>query len=259
MNILYILLWITLVIRSSVCGYLQNYQLVYIKNILASNSVPNNIKNATRKILITHYLPWCKKIYRDFISKNKKQLSKVLALELYQYAIYGLVESVDTYSGYGGLHKYAEKFIIGRLSKGMTDLVPLKPLNHYQRVVKHEKVPPSILVSFDDYWKIETMKLQRERKNDDIQIYSEIGKNGKKYFDYFDRKNIAKNIKKIVKNMPPEYRKILFLRYSYDTLYPIRNIKDVCILMEFSHETYYKKMRIIQKYLKYKLHQMVFE
>jgi hypothetical protein len=188
MNILYVLLWVSLFIHNYVSGYLQNYQLVYIKNILSSNNVPHKIKDATRKILITHYLPWCKNIYRDFISKNKKQLSKVLALELYQYAIYGLVESVDTYSGTGGLNKYAEKFVIGRLSKGMTDLVPLKPMNHYQRVVKRRKVPPSMLVPFDEYWIIEKMKLQRERKNDDIQIYSEIGENGKKYYDYFDRR-----------------------------------------------------------------------
>jgi len=229
------------------CGYLNIQQLGYIKNILRNPNTPTSIRSKTYEILFHHYYPWLKKQIRLFKQNNVKSMNKLLANEINQYAIYGFLESIEKYTGNVSLVYYADKFVNGRMKQCLVEFGTLKPLNNYQRLIKKKTVPSTILVSFNEYWMIESMKQQRLEKEGELY----------QYYNYSDGafhiKTQIEKIKNIINNSPNEMKHLFYLRYHYDTLRPIRRIKDICFIMNYSHETYRKRMKFLMLYLKYRL------
>jgi hypothetical protein len=212
-------------------GYLNKIQLKYVKYILGSPESPEEIKQSTRELLVENYQPWLKNQYKSFIRQYGKTMNRVYVRELYQYAIYGLLESLRAYNGSVGLHKYADKFVFGQMYKGMNDLSILQPLKYSQIKQGHRTLKP-ILVSYNDYWMFDKLAQTQTAHQ---------------------KSNIVKNIKEILESSPGSYRRLFYLRYDYSTLYIIRSIKDICTLESFSEETYRKKMNAILLYIKGKL------
>lgn len=212
-------------------GYLNKIQLKYVKNILSSPESSEEIKKATREILVENYQPWLKNHYKSFIRQYGKTMNRIYVRELYQYAIYGLLESIQAYNGSVGLHKYADKFVFGQMYKGMNELSILQPLK-FSQIKKGRRSLKPILVSYNDYWMFDKMVSSPSIKS---------------------KESMVKDIQEILESSPGEYRRLFYLRYDYNTLYIIRSIKDICAIESFSSETYRKKMHIVLEYVKSKL------
>ena len=198
---------------------------------MGSPDISDDIKQATREMLIENYQPWLKNQYKSFIRQNAKKMDKIYVKELYQYATFGLLQSLQAYNGSVGLHKYASKFVHGQLCKGMNELSVMKPLKMHE-AKKGIRVPESRLVSYDEYWMFD--KLNKCSENNDIQ-------------------QIIQNIKEILLSSPIEYRRLFFLRYDYDTLKIVRTIPEICAIEMYSDETYRKKMKNVITHITNKL------
>jgi len=208
-------------------GFLNKIQLRYTKYILGSPDIAEDIKDSTRQILIENYQPWLRNQYKSFVRQNAKTMNRVYVRELYQYAIYGLLESLQAFNGSVGLHKYATKFVYGQMYKGINDLAIMKPLKLHEakrgvRALSAQLVPP------DEYWRIEQIA------EDNIEN--------------MEPSNIVK-IKEIMKSSPGEYRRLFYLRYDYNRLSVIRPIADICQMEAYSEETYRKKMKSVIQYI----------
>jgi hypothetical protein len=212
-------------------GFLNKIQLKYIKNILGSPETSDDIKEATREILLENYQPWLKNTYKSFIRQNAKTMNRIYVRELYQYAIYGLLESLQSYNGSVRLHKYADKFVFGQMYKGMNELSILQPLK-FSQIKKGNKSLKPVLVSYKDYWMFDKLKHSRKPTNKDT---------------------IVEDVKEIMRCSPIEYRRLFYMRYDYDTLAIIRPIADICEMESFSEETYRVKINSILKYIKERL------
>jgi len=217
-------------------GFLNKIQLKYTKYILGSPDVTDDIKHATREILIENYQPWLRNQYKSFIRQNAKTMNRVYVRELYQYAIYGLLESLQAYNGSVGLHKYATKFVHGQMYKGMNELSIMKPMKLHEAKLGI-RLPKPILVSYDEYWMFDKL-------NEDTIANA--------------KPPIIEDIQEILRCSPGEYSRLFYLRYDYHTMSVIRPIADICIMESYSEETYRKKMKTIVQYITYRLrHQIV--
>lgn len=221
-----------MVLYVSLCyGYLNKVQLKYTKYIMGSNDVSDDIKQATREILMENYQPWLKKQYKSFIRQNAKTMDKVYVRELYQYAICGLLDSLQAYNGSVGLHKYATKFVHGQMCKGMNELAIMKPLKRHE-FKNNIRVPAPRLVSYDEYWMFDKLNIKNDKNN---------------------RPQIIEHIRQILESSTGEYYRLFYLRYDYNTLNVIRSISEICEIEGYSEETYRKKMRTIIQYITNKL------
>ena len=207
-------------------GFLNKIQLKYTRYILSSPDVANEIKEATKEILVENYQPWLKNQYKSFVRQNAKKMNRIYVRELYQYAIYGLLESLQAYNGSVGLHKYATKFVHGQMYKGMNELAIMKPMSLYYSKQGHKSLKPQ-LVSYDDYWMFDKIKEGKSQQTP----------------------SILEDIREIMRTAPSEYSRLFFLRYDYHTMNVIRSIAAICELESYSDETYRKKMKSVIKYV----------
>ena len=208
-------------------GFLNKIQLKYTKFILGSPDVADDIKKATKEILLENYQPWLRNQYKSFVRQNAKAMNRIYVRELYQYAIYGLLESLQAYNGSVGLHKYAEKFVHGQMYKGMNELAIMKPLKLHEAKRGIKALKPR-LVSYDEYWMFDKI-VEEADSNTNIRI--------------------IKNIKEIMESSPGEYRRLFYMRYDYDTLSVVRPIADICDMEAYSDETFRKKMKLVMQYI----------
>ena len=208
-------------------GFLNKIQLKYAKYIMGSPDVNDDIKDATREILMENYQPWLRNQYKSFIRQNAKTMNKIYVRELYQYAVYGLLESLQAYNGSVGLHKYAAKFVHGQMYKGVNELAIMKPLKLHEAKRGIRALKPR-LVSYDEYWMFDKL-------NEDAESNTNT--------------RIIENIKEIMESSPGEYRRLFYLRYDYDTLEIIHPIADICEMEAYSEETFRKKMKTVMQYI----------
>jgi hypothetical protein len=216
-------------------GFLNKIQLKYTKFILGSPDVADDIKQATREILMENYQPWLRNQYKSFIRQNAKSMNKVYVRELYQYAIYGLLESLQAYNGSVGLHKYAAKFVHGQMYKGVNELAIMKPLKLHE-AKRGIRLPKPRLVSYDEYWMFDKL-------NEDT-----ISKT---------KPPIIEDIQEILRCSPGEYSRLFYLRYDYHTMGVITPIADICEMEAYSEETYRKKMKTIMQYITDRLSEQI--
>jgi DNA-directed RNA polymerase specialized sigma subunit len=212
-------------------GFLNKIQLKYAKYIMGSPDVADDIKQATREILMENYQPWLRNQYKSFIRQNAKTMNRMYVRELYQYAIYGLLESLQAYNGSVGLHKYAAKFVHGQMYKGVNELAIMKPLKLHE-AKRGIRLPKPRLVSYDEYWMFDKL-------NEDTIANS--------------TPQIIEDIQEIMESAPGEYRRLFYLRYDYHTLSIISPIAHICELEAYSEETFRKKMKAVLEYLTNKL------
>ena len=209
---------------SNCTGYLNKIQLKYAKYIMGSPTTPQDIKQATRELLVESYSPWLHKQYNSFIRKNAKTMNRIYVRELYQYAIYGLLESLQNYNGSYGLHTYADRFVQGQMYKGMNELSILQPIK-FSQMRKGERSLKPVLVSYDDYWTFDKLPKKTDTILHELQT--------------------IKHINEILEEAPGEYKRLFYLRYDYMTLQKKHSISDICQLEAFSEETYRQKMNEI--------------
>jgi len=221
--------FVMLVIYSNVVyGYLNTIQLQYVQKIIQSNNVPEHIKIATQQVLVEHYTPFVKKMHRTFIETNGKTMSPQYKQELYHYAMLGFLDSLKTYDGRTSLHKYAEKFIHGKLCRGMNEMSILKSVP-FHKVKDGVRTLKPQLIPYDEYWKFEDIQLQRLMETTTIT---------------------SSDILEILATSPSGYMRLFYRRYDYHSLKVIRKIADICEFEGFSEETYRIKMNEILEYIR---------
>ena len=227
-------------------AFLSYSQKRMITNIIQNEDVPIEIKNKTKEIIAINYIPWALSQYKIFVNKNRSYLYKkhIPLNDLRQYAIIGMIKAVEKYNGSVDFTVYAEKYVLGTLHQGVTDLLPLRPISHSLRM--NGKNVPTITFAHENTWMFD--KLYKSNKYDDTNI---ILKNEDKYIS---RKNEIERINNIVKQLTPYENKLFYYRYSKDTLREIRTVVAVAELMCCSTETYRKKMNKIIEKIRHEIH-----
>jgi RNA polymerase sigma factor (sigma-70 family) len=210
-------------------AYLTPQQQMYIRQIMAHPQMPPPIRSKVRYILIHHYLDWTIHMAKRFATTHRKRLQHVSKQDLQQYAIHGLVRAVAKYDGRCNLPVYAEKYIMGSLYYGLTELTPLKPLNHYERFVKKIRLP---LASFQsDAWFYDTVREQTEGSPHIVAV--------DKGLDFLEK----------LATLPPVYKHTFYYRYDPVTYAKVRTIREVGELTGVSSETARQRMLQIKRYL----------
>lgn len=172
-----------------------------------------NQKACVRAIVAHHYIPWVKRFCGDFAQKHRVMGDKVLVNELHQSGYLGFMESLENYNGDVKIPYYSGKYIHGRLCKVMK-------LRGKLRTVE--------LVSYAQRWKLEYIVVESDE-------------------------NLVSKIRAIMMDAPEEYRKWFFAHYDCETLRPRGLVKETCNRMNCSHETYRRKMKKINQYVREKM------
>ena len=146
----------------------------------------------------------------------------------------GMIKALERYNSSVDFTVYAEKYVLGTLHKGVTELIPLRPISHSMRM--NGKETPSITFTHKNTWMFD--KLYKSQNHESDKILKTEDK-------YISCKNQIERINNVVKQMTPYEQRIFYYRYSKDTLKEIRTIATVSELMCFSTETYRKKMNSI--------------
>jgi len=230
--------------------YLSNIQLKYINHILTHPNTPPVIRSKTKEILFTEYYGWLKKQVREFIESNHYSKNKITTDELYQYANKGLLKAIEKFDGKGSLNKYAKKYVIGEMHTGLLELIPLNPINKYQKYIKKEKVLKPTILPPENYWIFDKFRKYSDRNKEIVSINGYISDN---VYCFCKEIQTVDEIKSIVLELLPEQQQLFFTRYDFETLKPKHTINELCDLMKISDETYRQRMNIIKKYIKMRL------
>lgn len=220
---------IVLVLAIACEAYLTPLQQMHIRRIMADEQTPPPIRSKVRHILIHHYLDWTIHMAKRFATTHRKRLQHVSKQDLQQYAIHGLVRAVTKYDGRCNLPVYAEKYIMGSLYYGLTELTPLKPLNHYERFVKKIRLPRASFQS--DAWFYDGLSEKTEGSPPIVAV---------------DR---GTDLSEKLATLPAIYKQTLYYRYDPVTYEKARRVSEVGALMGVSRETVRKRMRWIREYL----------
>ena len=240
---------------SKLCnGYLNSIQIGYIKNILSNPTTPTDIRRKTQQILFMEYMPWLKKQVRLFKQSNEKSLKFILEYDLQQYAIIGFLDAIQNFDGNSSLTNFATKHVEGKMRLGLLELMPLKPLNHYQKYIKKRKYMMPSMLSYDKYWLFDKCKsVIEDEKN--IVLYGSQNSNDTLVIK---EREMTTHIKMAIMEMPDQYKSLFFARYDFGNLKKIRSVYKICKMFRYSDETYRKRMNVINTYLRWRIRKLVF-
>jgi len=211
-------------------GYLNTFQQIQIQRIIQNPDSSNEIKLKVKKIVFHHYLPLVRKECQNFC-KNNLDLMTYLKYNsinnrdktgLYEYAYLGFSKALKKFNGNcSTLTRYAEPFIKHEIYKGITiETKESKYREHLQNVL----IPTSD-------------KSVR-------YLYKNTKKSGE-----INNNFIIHEINDIVETLTPIEKRIFYYRYDPITLKKIRTVKEVCVIMGFSEETYRKHFNLIKKHI----------
>lgn len=225
-------------------SYLTHPQKILIQRIIQNPATPDEIKNKTKGIIAMNYIPWAFSQYNRFVVKNRSFLHKkhVPLNDLRQYAILGIIKALNRYNGSVDFTVYAEKYVLGSLQRGVTELIPLKPISHALRM--NRKKVPSITFAHENTWMFDKLYKQKDKNSDKITWTED---------KYISHKEEIERINNIVKQQSPYEQRLFYYRYSEDTLKEIRTIGTVCELISCSDETYRKKMNELMRKIREKI------
>ena len=220
--------------------YLSKNQWIKIKSLIINKKTNYFIRNNINNIIFRHYEMWALKKARLFkkFHKHKCQNFKLDELELYSRV--GLHKATIKYNGNSSFIKYAEKYILGELYNGLTNLHSLTifPKSYRRKNIINKKIMiPNVnpnmntqFVSFDNYWIFDKYYNHNENNNlNDIIIY--------------DEKIVLINF--INSKLDTFSKRVFFYKYDID-FNSIRSNKIVAELMCCSEE----KVRLTLKEIK---------
>jgi DNA-directed RNA polymerase specialized sigma subunit len=199
------------------------------------------------------YMPWLKKQVRLFKQSNEKSLKFILEYDLQQYAIIGFLDAIQNFDGNSSLTNFAKKHVEGKMRLGMLELMPLKPLNHYQKYIKKNKYMMPTMLSYDKYWLFDKCKSAIDETN--IVLYGSPNSN---HTLVVKENEMTTHIKMAVMEMPEQYKSLFFARYDAGNLKKIRSVYKICKMFRYSDETYRKRMNVIHTYLRWRIRKLVF-
>ena len=234
----------------AVDSYLSPVQISYINKILTHPNTPLEIRSKTKEILFTEYYSWLKKQVRGFIETKYYYRNHVTTDELYQYATLGLLKAIEKFDGKGPLTQYAEKYVVGEMHTGLLELIPLKPINKYNKYIKKGKVLKPTILPPENYWIFDKFRAYTDRNKELVSINGYLRDGGQ---CFCEESETVYKLKSIVLELSEEQQKIFFSRYHFETLEICRSINEICDLLQISHETYRRRMNIIKKYIKMRL------
>jgi RNA polymerase sigma factor (sigma-70 family) len=227
-------------------GYLTNQQKICIQNIIKNPASSQELKQKTKEIIALNYIPWALSQYNQFVTKNRSYLYKkhIPLNDLRQYAVLGMIKALQRYNGSVDFPHYAEKYVLGTLHQGVTDLIPLRPISHSMRMNKMEV--PTIIFAHEHNWMFDKLRKHKENEYQKILRTEDT---------YISRKDEIEKINKIVRQEPPYKQRMFYYRYCEDTLKEIRTVGLVSKLMCCSTETYRKRMNEIMEKIRERLNE----
>jgi RNA polymerase sigma factor (sigma-70 family) len=225
-------------------AYLTYPQKYLIQRIIQNPETPAEIINKTKGIIALNYIPWTFSQYNQFVNKNRSFLHKkhIPLNDLRQYAVLGMIKALNRYNGSVDFPIYAEKYVLGSLHRGVTDLIPMRPISHTLRM--NRKEAPPITFAHENTWMFDKLYKPKEKDSNKILRMEE---------KYISQKDEIERINNIVKQQSPYEQRMFYYRYSEDTLKEIRTIGMVSKLMCCSDETYRKKMNEIMRKIREKI------
>ena len=242
-----IILFFQLIVVDS---YLSPVQISYINKILTHPNTPVEIRSKTKEILFTEYYSWLKKQVREFIETKYYSRNPVTTDELYQYATLGLLKAIEKFDGKGPLTQYAEKYVVGEMHTGLLELIPLKPINKYNKYIKKGKVLTPTILPPENYWIFDKFRAYTDRNKERVSINGYLRDDA---FCFCKESETVYKIKSVVLELSEEQQKIFFTRYDFETLGTKHTIDELCEILKISHETYRRRMNIIKIYIKMRL------
>lgn len=227
-------------------GFLTRPQKIYVQNIIQNPAASQEMKNKSKEVIALSYIPWALSRYNQFVVKNRSYLYKkhVPLNDLRQYAILGMINALQRYNGSVDFPIYAEKFVLGTLHQGVTDLIPLRPISHTMRMKK--QIAPTITFAHENTWLFDKLRKPKDSEYQKILITED---------SYISRKEAIDKINNIVKQETPYKQRMFYYRYCEDTLKEIRTIGTVSTLMCCSAETFRKKMNEIMEKIREKINE----
>lgn len=246
MNLFNIILFITYSILSA--AFLTPSQKKLVQNIIQNKDVSPEIKNKTKEIIAIHYTPWALSQYNIFVYKNRNYLHKhhVHLSDLRQYAMLGMIKALKNYNASVDFTIYAQKYVLGTLHQGVTDLIPSRPIMHKSRL--HGNKVPITTFTHENTWMFDKLDKRNGRECGPDKILH--GKH-----EYIHYKHAIDKINNIVGGFTHYEQRMFYSRYSRSTLKEINTIDKVANLMCCSNETYRKKMNKIIEKIRQELYQ----
>jgi len=210
-----------------------------IKNSIKHPEIQISERNRINNIIFSKYKSWSIDKAYKFKKFHRYKCRNISIEDLKLYSLEGLMKAVKKYNGNSFFHYYAEKYIMGELYKGLTDLQPitiipksirrsktntLKTENNYI----YKKLLNTQFIGFDNYWMFEKRQ----------PIKTEINSLQTRY-------DIWNSIK-----LKDAFSKRVF-EYKYDIDFnKIRSNKQISILMACSEETIRKNMEKTKEKIK---------
>lgn len=211
--------------------YLNKLQLKYIKNILNHPHSPPEIKKKAENILIHSHQKWLHKKVNQFAKNNK--FSSEFKKELQESAKVGLLKAFRKYNASMPLYKYADKYLFYEFTISISEQMPMKYLNHYERYIKKVNTTYPTFMGHGSHEKA------KKRNTQSPSLYFDNSDN----VINIDQKR--EHIHSIVSEMTEFEQGLFYNRYCKDTLQIKNKVEKVYKLSNISHQTYTKYMKII--------------
>jgi DNA-directed RNA polymerase specialized sigma subunit len=210
--------------------YLSSSQWQSIHSLLKNPKLTSEMRNKINTIIYNHYETYALVKAYEFKTFHKYKCQNIKLDELKLYSKVGLIKAVKKYNGYSYFVNYADKYIMGELYKGLTDLYPLSSIPKIDRRkgIQHRgshlmKEHPTTFIRYENYWLFDKYNLLNG--NDVCHIDKII-----------ESDNTRALLEFIHRSLDPFSKQVFF--YKYDTNFNVmRTNKQVADLLCCSEET----------------------
>lgn len=230
----YIILLVNLVLQNVLSfsmimknAYLSSEQWKSINNLIKTPTLTFSMRKKINKIIYNSYQDYADNCAYKFKNIHKYSCKNIKLNELTLYSKFGLYRAIENYNGSFSFINYAEKYIMGELYRGLTDLYPLSSIPKNERRKKLNKYDKLFtkFIGCDNYWAFD--KYYGSQKNED---YKDSNLDKIIYKDYINELHHFIN-----NNLDAFSKKVFYNKYD-NALKLLRNNKEIAKLMCCSEE-----------------------
>ena len=150
--------------------YLSTTQWQSIHSLLKNPELTVEMRNKINTVIYNSYETYALIKAYEFKTFHKYKCKNIKLDELKLYSKFGLFNAVKKYNGCSYFVNYADKYIMGELYKGLTDLYPLSsiPKSDRRKGIEHRgchlmKEHPTTFISYENYWLFDKYNLETIR------------------------------------------------------------------------------------------------
>ena len=224
-------------------------QWSHIRNILTHDETPNEMRNMVKRIMFQQHIPYTfyQTIHLQQSTKSIHHYSKSQIRELNDYAIYGLLQAIDNYNGYGNFYSYVTPYIRGSLYSGISQMNGIRMIPHHLRVNRNwKKENRELYVNYmrpptyvdNQMWILDAVKKQYCSEME-VSIVN-------RHF----QGELTRKIMDCLDEFSPSDRYMFLLRYDVTELSCIRSVTHTADLMCMTPEYVRRRLGLIKDTLK---------